>query len=276
MTFSPKKCCICGPVRNCAPFLDAVFANIEKIGGLFDDYRIVVFYDASTDQTMKKLIAYREKNPRLTILVNTSKTLSRFRTHRIAYARNKCLEKVREFGVEEYPFFIMMDMDNVNVRPVRTDVLEKYIRREEEWDALSFNTAPIYYDVWAVSIKPFCFSYNHFHRQRYFHGVLEKYMDNLLKQCKAMDRLLPCYSSFNGFSIYKTRVFLGCQYDGKIRLDLIPPSLVEMHKKAARSHIVFKDYGNVDGRHEDCEHRSFHYEALKKGARIRISPDVLF
>ena len=26
------KCCICGPVRNCEPFLDKVFENIEKIG----------------------------------------------------------------------------------------------------------------------------------------------------------------------------------------------------------------------------------------------------
>ena len=31
------KCCICGPVRNCGPFLDKVLQNIEKIGSLFED-----------------------------------------------------------------------------------------------------------------------------------------------------------------------------------------------------------------------------------------------
>ena len=28
------KCCICGPVKNCGPFLDKVLSNIEKIGAL--------------------------------------------------------------------------------------------------------------------------------------------------------------------------------------------------------------------------------------------------
>ena len=36
------KCCICGPVRNCGPFLDKVFSNIEKIGNIFDDYEILI------------------------------------------------------------------------------------------------------------------------------------------------------------------------------------------------------------------------------------------
>ena len=46
------KCCICGPVRNCEPFLDTVFSNIEKIGALFDDYQIIVYYDKSNDNTL--------------------------------------------------------------------------------------------------------------------------------------------------------------------------------------------------------------------------------
>ena len=41
------KCCICGPVKNCGPFLDKVFENIEKIGALFEEYKIVIFYDKS-------------------------------------------------------------------------------------------------------------------------------------------------------------------------------------------------------------------------------------
>ena len=37
------KCCICGPVKNCGAFLDKVFENIEKIGALFEEYKIVIF-----------------------------------------------------------------------------------------------------------------------------------------------------------------------------------------------------------------------------------------
>lgn len=43
------KCLICGPVRNCAPYLETVLKNAEKIGQLFDDYQIYVFYDKSQD-----------------------------------------------------------------------------------------------------------------------------------------------------------------------------------------------------------------------------------
>jgi hypothetical protein len=46
------KCCICGPVRNCGPFLNKVFENIERLGALFDTYEILIYYDKSTDNTL--------------------------------------------------------------------------------------------------------------------------------------------------------------------------------------------------------------------------------
>jgi hypothetical protein len=89
--------------------------------------------------------------------------------------------------------------------------------------------------------------------------------------------LLPCLSAFNGFAIYKTAVFLdpGIQYDGCVRLDLVPPQELKMHAGAAKSRLVFQDYGHVKGRYEDCEHRTFHRQGIKKGAKIRITPDIL-
>ena len=55
------KCCICGPVRNCGPFLDKVLSNIEKIGALFDDYKILIFYDESSDNSLEKLKQYQDE-----------------------------------------------------------------------------------------------------------------------------------------------------------------------------------------------------------------------
>ena len=45
------NCCICGPVKNCGPYLNKVLENIEKIGSLFEDYTILIYYDQSTDNT---------------------------------------------------------------------------------------------------------------------------------------------------------------------------------------------------------------------------------
>ena len=59
------NCCICGAVKNCEPYLNKVFENIEKIGSLFDDYKIVIYYDSSTDNTLNVLKEYQIKNPKL-------------------------------------------------------------------------------------------------------------------------------------------------------------------------------------------------------------------
>jgi len=281
-----NKVFICGPVKNCAPFLDKVFENINKIGALFDEYNVFLYYDKSNDDTLKKCIAYQHENQeRVSVYVNTN-PVSRFRTHRIASARNACLKRIRE-KYSDYPYFIMMDFDDPNCKNINISVLKKYVVdtltttpfcKESEWDALSFNTAPKYYDIWGLSIYPFCFSYNHFNSNQQFYGIIQNYVSRLLDTLPS-GHLLPCISAFNGFAIYKTRKFLDCKYDGRPRLDLIPKRAVYAHMKATQSPIIFKVYGNdwVNGVYEDCEHRAFHGEAIKKhGAKIRISPDILF
>ena len=64
------KCCICGTVRNCGKYLEKVFSNIEKIGTIFDEYVIIVYYDESNDNTLEFLKRYKEKNNKLIFYVN--------------------------------------------------------------------------------------------------------------------------------------------------------------------------------------------------------------
>jgi len=269
------KCCICGPVRNCGPFLDKVLQNIEKIGSIFDDYEILIFYDPSNDNTLDILKSYQTKNKRLNFYVN--KTLvSKYRTHRLAYARNFCLNYVKSLDLNEYPFFIMMDFDDVNCKDVNPEVLNRYLSRTD-WDGLSFNTVPKYYDIWALSIYPYCFSYNHFKNTPIhdYHSI-QKYIDNKLNKLKK-GQLLRCISSFNGFSIYRSNKFVNSSYDGNIRLNLIPKHYIKAHAKVANSKMIFHDYGHIKGAYEDCEHRAFHVQAINNNnAMIMITNDVLF
>lgn len=274
------NCCICGPVKNCGPYLQKVLENMEKIGSIFDDYQILIYYDKSHDNTLDILKKYQQTNSKMIFYVN-QKQISPFRTHNIAIARNFCLNFIRE-NREKYPFFIMMDCDDVNCKEVNTDILKKYLYLNN-WDGLSFNTSPKYYDIWGLSIYPFCFSYNHFENNVKYYNIIQNYVDGLLKKASSQNALLPCISSFNGFSIYRTNKFLNTYYDGKIRLELIPKANLEAHKNVTKSRLVYKQYFkpdgtiNVDGRYEDCEHRAFHIQARQNlGARVMISPDVLF
>jgi len=269
------KCCICGPVRNCGPFLDKVLQNIEKIGSLFEDYEILIYYDNSTDNTLNKLKKYQAKNPRLKLYINPNLT-SIFRTHRLATARNFCLDYVKTKDQNEYPFFIMMDFDDVNCKQVRPEILKKYFCTDD-WDGLSFNTTPMYYDIWALSIYPYCFSYNHFKNTPiHNYNFIQSYVDNKLKNLKNGE-LLSCISSFNGFSIYRTSKFRNTCYDGRVRIDLLPKKYLISHMIAANSRIIFKDFGHIKGRYEDCEHRAFHMKAINNDdAKIMITKDILF
>lgn len=169
-----------------------------------------------------------------------------------------------------------MDFDDVNCKEVNINTLGKYLNRGG-WDGLSFNTSPAYYDIWALSIWPYCFSYNHFNDNYNYHGIIKNYIMTLLKGLKP-GQLLSCISSFNGFSIYRTHKFLDTYYDGRVRSDLFSKKNIDTHAKAQKSKgIVYRDYGHIKGRYEDCEHRAFHQMARKRsGARIMISPEVLF
>lgn len=258
------NCCICGTVRNCEPFLNKIFINIEQIGSLFDDYTIIVYYDISTDNTLDVLKEYQKKNSRLLIYVNT-KPLSEYRTFRIAKGRNVCLKYIIE-NKTRFPYFIMMDMDcvnskgRVNIEPIRKCLMRK------DWDAVSFNK-PIYYDLWALSIKPYYLSCVHIGVDAGV--VMSKYIINLLNNANKGE-LIPCASAFGGFAIYRTDKFVNCYYYGALNLSLLPQHLIKQNLALFKGQF---DYSKI----EDCEHRTFHLMAINKNqARIRISPEIVF
>ena len=61
-----KKKLKMGPYVEKIPKLE----NIEKIGSLFENYEIVIYYDESSDNSLEILKEYQQKNPRLLFYVN--------------------------------------------------------------------------------------------------------------------------------------------------------------------------------------------------------------
>lgn len=279
------SCCICGTVKNCSKYIDKVLNNMEKIGSLFNQYVIILYYDHSSDDTLNKIINFQNKNNNLNIFSKiilyisdnelpnnlichtNNDPLFNKRTFNIAKGRNWILNKIRE-KYSEYPYFIMMDCDDVCASDIDLNILKKYLyQRNNEWDALSFNREP-YYDLWALSIGPYAYSCFH------FNGGLDKwkqYISSVMTEAEKTGQLIPCYSAFNGFAIYKTKKFINCEYDGHERLDLIPKNLIEENIKVT-GHIINCLVPNHQD--SDCEHRAFHYSAIiKNGARIMIAPE---
>lgn len=272
------NCVFCGAVKNCGRYLGKVLKNIERLGSLFENYAIVIYLDKSNDNSHDILKKYAKMNPRLTFYYNPT-PISKFRTHRLAHARNECLKIIYSKFIH-YPYFIMMDFDDVCSQPVKIDVLKKYLH-EDTWDALSFNKNP-YYDVWALSIHPYVVSFLHLQkinpnervRQNDKKYEPQRYVSATLA---VATNLVSCISAFNGFAIYRASKFINCYYDGKLRLDLFSKSYLSSTLSITKNALMFGKVGSETSAIEDCEHRAFHVMAKNKnGARIMIAPEILF
>lgn len=278
------KACFCGTVRNCGQYLQKVLNNIDLLGNeCFEEYSVLIFYDDSKDDSLPQLLQYQQnffalkkqvpKRFQVYIHVN-HETLYPHRTWNLAKARNFCVDYVLKH-FPSYEFMIMMDMDDVNSKTVFPETLKQYLHRAD-WDALSFNTMPVYYDTWALSIYPYCFSHNHFEGNAKQATEMRSYVNSLLGNLPK-GKLLPCISAFNGFAIYRLSKIINCKYEGMLNLNKIPKEYISSHGEKVKSKLAFHNLGHIDPAKEDCEHRMFHIDmSLKNNAQIRISPEKLF
>jgi glycosyltransferase involved in cell wall biosynthesis len=269
------KVAICGTVRNCAPHLEAVIENMLAIGSLFTDFRIIISYDISSDDSLAVLQKLRDQinseyGPDKFILNVNTDLLHEYRVYNIVKARNACLNVIRE-KFSDYEYFIMMDCDNVCAEKVNLDVLARYLDYSDssfidKWDALSFISRP-YYDVWAFSKYPYCYGCMHFKDWHAWGSFIEKIILET-----PPGELIPCLSAFNGFAIYKTSKFINCVYEGIPRFDLIPSHLLKINEQIAGP-IWLKGKAALI----DCEHRGFHLQAITRfKAKIMIANCLLF
>lgn len=261
---------ICGSVRNCGKYIDAVFANIKQISKYFNNFHIIVSFDISTDNTLEKLKQYQSLCiEKMEIIIN-EEPLSPIRVERISNSRNKILDRMRQI-INETPiwnYFIMMDFDDVCSYPINKKLIPYYLNRTD-WDCLTFNRKD-YYDIWALSFENYIYSCWNFPNSK----KVVKDMKLLITQKLATlsrDQLYRCYSAFNGFGIYRIEKFIDCEYRWLIDFNQFPREMLKRNFKLTGTIAIVR---NIN---EDCEHRSFHFQAIRKhNAQIMISPHNLF
>jgi len=281
--------CIIGLcVYNNERGLPSVLSNIVTISQskLFDKLTVVAFYDASSDKSYSILESFKNQHSNSsggstlieTVIIsnktkdfrmsfgNASRVLDKSRTMRIANARNEILNHMRfahKRGIHN-KYFIMMDSNEYAcVGKINIDTLHVALQRSHEWDSISFNREAGYYDYWALSFDPHIYSFYHVQNKGDALNQMVADFSTKLDASRDSNTLIPVYSAFNGFAIYKTMMFLNCSYSSFIHIHLFPKQLIP-----AKIVNYFKN---------DCEHRKFHLEAIKKnGARIMVSPLSIF
>jgi len=175
-----------------------------------------------------------------------------------------------------YDYFAMMDANNYScIGPVDTDVLRDAMNCADSWDSLSFLREAGYYDFWALSFDPFIRSFFHFKMnwgavcgkmREAFKDFVESGLAN------GMD-LIPVYSAFNGFALYRSAIYLCAElrYSDEIDPALFPADVL-------KKQVQILGCDPDDRNYDDCEHRFFHLASKQSphNARIYIYAKSLF
>ena len=265
-----KKVVICCCVRDCEQYLPYIFENIKQIIISNYDISCIFVYDNCKDKSEKLLIDYRKKSKHQVFLQKIKNT-SKFRTVRIAKARNKCLEILYN-KIKYTDFHIMIDCDDVNKEKWNIELIKNYLENfdKDTWDCISFNRS-FYYDIWSLMIdeyKHHCWGFN---KPLDVINFIRKYITIKLNNCKSNS--INCYSAFNGFAIYKTGKFKGIRYDGLYKN-------LEPYLSTEEIQVTLKliNNKNLSLKHFDmcCEHIFYHLTAIKKNnCKIKISKFLL-
>ena len=246
-SLSQAEILIAGPARNNADTLATEVDTLFKSASGFKKAYCLVIESDSTDNTLAELEALKDSNPSFDYvsLGQLAKKMPK-RTERLACARNRILEEVRnnpKYASVDY--VVMADLDGIN-RSITREKIEACWALPEPWDVVTAIQSDRYYDIWALRHADWnpidCFT----QRSRLEAAIGKEAANNLAVKAKQIalpsTGMIEVDSAFGGMGIYKRDALLAGRYIG---LD---------------------ENGN-----EACEHVSFHSDLRKAGYRIFIN-----
>jgi hypothetical protein len=267
----PERAVIAGCARNVAHYLGPVFSNIETLSRMFSSTALVVHSDPSEDETLGVLKSMQRRFAGQMTIIEGHLDMALPQTIRLARCRNEILDLMADrYG--DYDYYICLDMDDVCTQPLMADVIHGMLRRSD-WDAVSFDRN-FYFDLWALSFEPYIHNYfgHRFHttghRIAWLIDTIRRTISEKLRALRPSE-LLPVYSAFNGFAMYRMSKIRSCRYDGERQIFFTREQYTAYERETGLR--INPDYKY------NCEHIAFHWDMLQNhAARIRISPHRAF
>lgn len=221
-----QKVIICGVVKNVENTILKSTNICINIGELFDDYKIIIYENNSTDNTKKILneiknekvkiisetIDYDEikKNSKIWAYTEVTGSDHPCRMEQIANARNKLLDEIKKEEYNDFTYVIMIDLDTHYFES--NGIIDSFNNRDlNSWDVIYANGKDnygYYYDKYALR----CYSNVFVFGAELYGDDFYLKRNNLIINFDNDNNLIPVISAFGGIGIYKKEVFNECYY----------------------------------------------------------------
>lgn len=243
-----KSIIFIGCARNCASKIQESVRNLDVIGKLFKNYKIIIFENDSTDETLQELNRIKSEIPVEIITMAKLDESFLMRTHRLSFARNMLLRRVKD---EVPDYFCVADLDGVMGKTLSIDGVLSNFTHIGCWDAVFPVTNNFYYDIWALRQADIC---------------LGDYM-------VAMDKMSPIFDRQVALDFHLRRIASIKFRDLKGWLS-VDSAFGGIGFYRTNSFIFSNYFGGINST-EICEHVIFHKKAKLQGAMLYINPNFI-
>lgn len=262
-----KKVIIAGCTKNSGQYILAHLIKLGELGKQFSEYKIIIYENDSSDNTIELLELYKKSNKNFIYIsekgISTKYSPHHNRVQIITHGRNYLLTLVYE-KYSNYDLLIMVDLDDVLKKFNAKNCAQQISRHNDvEWSGLTANCEGPYYDIWALRIPATLWD-PEIHG-KIWPGPLEhdcwNQISNNIPQrvcIKNYQKIIPLNmplieteSSFNGIGVYKIDKIKDIKYDAFYRNQ--------------DNQIIFGQ----------CEHVSFHRNIRNNGGKIYICPSLM-
>ena len=204
----------CGLCRDARHFLPRLAARVERLGGMFRDYRVVLVEDQSTDATLEFLDDWRASNPRVDVLGGAPDVPRHARARGAARAgwMAGCRNRYRDRVAAEYADFDHAIVIDANLAGGWSFEGVAHTFGGDDWDFVGSNGL-----ARRPAAGPDAPRYRH-HDIRAFRPAAGTAACDLVDHADLHLRrgmpMLPVESCFGGLGVYRMACLLACSYGG--------------------------------------------------------------
>jgi len=250
---SNKRVLVCGLVRDCARTLERQIQIFSKACIDFSELHFYFVESDSTDDTIKIL-----ERARRTVTNLDYRTLGKLqgdfpdRIERIRFCRNNYVEFIRAHW-DEFDYVVVADFDGINSKLNRNSI-DSCFNSDVAWDMCSANQKHGYYDIYALRASNWCEVNFMDELSKFGLGLTSKkdfqlrtkFIYEKMRKISKNSEWIRVDSAFGGLAIYRSEVFLKCDYTSLIST----------------------------GRNQ-CEHVDFNLKLSERGYKLYINPGLI-